>query len=91
MSAFTGGILTLVLMHSQPHLCRVQHLSLRYSGITDVGAEHIGSALGNFAQQNQKLLSLNLTGNKIGDAAASHIAKVTFVLKHIYDYYYDKE
>jgi len=64
-------------------LCRVQHLSLRYNGITDVGAEHIGSALGNVTQQNQKLLSLNLTGNKIGDAGARHLADVRVALQHV--------
>ena len=62
-------------------LCRIQHLSLRYNGITDVGAERIGSALGSLAQQNQKLLSLNLAGNKIGDVGASHIANVRSVFK----------
>jgi len=61
----------------------VQHLSLRYNGITDVGASRIGSALGNFSQQNQNLLSLNLAGNKISDAGASHIANVSSVLAHL--------
>jgi len=59
-------------------LCRVQHLSLRYSGITDVGAERIGSALGNLTRQNEKLLSLNLAGNKISDTGAGHLADVRF-------------
>jgi len=64
-------------------LFRVQHLSLRYNGITDVGAEHIGSALGTAVRQNQKLSSLNLAGNKIGDVGATHIACVRCKLKHI--------
>ena len=53
---------------------------MRYSGITDVGAERIGSALGNVAQQNQKLVSLNLAGNKIADVGAHHLADVRFAL-----------
>jgi len=61
----------------------VQQLSLRYSGITDVGAERIGSALGNVTRQNQKLLSLNLAGNKIGDAGARHLADVRFSLPNM--------
>jgi len=58
--------------------CRVQQLSLRYNGITDIGAVGIGLALGNVMRQNQKLLFLNLTGNKIGDVGAHHIADVRF-------------
>jgi hypothetical protein len=52
----------------------IQHLSLRYNCITDVGAEMIGLALGTITRQNQKLLSLNLTGNKIADKGAHCIA-----------------
>ena len=57
-------------------LCRVQQLSLRHNGITDIGAKQIGLSLGNFTRQNQKLVSLNLTGNKIGDMGVCHIAEV---------------
>jgi len=60
-------------------LCRVQQLSLRYNGITDIGAKQIGLSLGNFTRQNQKLVSLNLTGNKIGDMGVCHIAEVTLL------------
>ncbi len=56
--------------------CRVQHLSLRYNGITDVGAERLGQALGTTNKQNSRLLSLNLTGNRLTDAGAGHIAQV---------------
>jgi len=62
---------------------RVQHLSLRYNGITDVGAERIGSALGTFTRQNQNLMSVNLAGNKIGDVGVCHIAKVCAAVKHL--------
>lgn len=52
----------------------VQNMSLRYCGITDVGAESLGKTLGTTEKQNQKLLSLNLAGNKITDRGAEHIA-----------------
>lgn len=55
----------------------VQHLSLRYCNITDAGAENIGKAIGTTEKQNQKLLSLNLTGNKIADVGAEHLANVS--------------
>ena len=57
--------------------CRVQHLSLRYNGITDVGADLLGKALGTVQTQNMKLLSLNLNGNKITDKGAQSFATVS--------------
>ncbi|KAK2186113.1 hypothetical protein NP493_214g00022 [Ridgeia piscesae] len=52
----------------------VQHLSLRYNGITDIGAEHLGKALGTVQFQNMKLLTLNLNGNKITDKGVQFFA-----------------
>lgn len=52
----------------------VQNLSLRHCGITDKGAELIGQALGSIKKTNTKLISLNLSGNKITDKGAEHIA-----------------
>ncbi|KAJ8311435.1 hypothetical protein KUTeg_010790 [Tegillarca granosa] len=52
----------------------VQNLSLRYCGITDKGAEHLGSALGQIKKSNTKLVSLNLAGNHISDSGMEHIA-----------------
>lgn len=56
---------------------RVQHLSLRYNGITDVGAEQLAKALGTAQMQNMKLLSLNLNGNKITDKGVQFFATVS--------------
>jgi hypothetical protein len=56
----------------------VQHLSVRYNGITAKGSELLGKALGNTTVQNTKLLSLNLNGNKVTDAGVQHLATVLF-------------
>ena len=56
---------------------RIQNLSLRHNSISDKGAESLGKALGNALKQNTKLLSLNLTGNRITDKGAAHIAGVS--------------
>lgn len=53
----------------------VQHLSLRYNCITDKGAQLLGDAIGTLVQQNQKLLTLNLTGNRITDEGVKSLAK----------------
>lgn len=52
----------------------VQNLSLRYCQITDKGAISIGHCLGSAKKANTKLVSLNLTGNSIGDPGAEAIA-----------------
>lgn len=52
----------------------VQNLSLRYCDITDFGAENLGRVLGTSEKQNQKLISLDLTGNKITDKGAEYLA-----------------
>ena len=52
----------------------VQNLSLRHCGITNKGAELIGQTIGSIKKSNTKLISLNLSGNKISDAGAEHIA-----------------
>jgi len=50
------------------------HLSLRYCGITSLGAKYLGESLGSATHQNTRLLSLDLAGNHICDAGASHLA-----------------
>ena len=55
---------------------RVINLSLRYNQITDKGAGLIGRALGTPQTSNQKLVSINLSGNQIGDQGTEHIANV---------------
>ncbi|GFO11884.1 leucine-rich repeat-containing protein 71-like isoform x2 [Plakobranchus ocellatus] len=52
----------------------IQHLSLRHCKITDKGAAGIGSCLGTAKKTNTKLVSLNLTGNLIGDAGVEALA-----------------
>ena len=54
----------------------LHHLSLRYNGITDRGAEELGRLLGSPTRSNQKLLSLNLNGNRITDKGLAFIAEV---------------
>jgi hypothetical protein len=49
---------------------------MRNCGITDVGSELIGIAIGDMKRTSSKLLSLNLSGNFIGDKGAIEIAKV---------------
>ncbi|CAL1530498.1 unnamed protein product [Lymnaea stagnalis] len=53
----------------------IQNLSLRHCKITDKGAASIGRALGTAKLANTKLLSLNLTGNFIGDVGATALAQ----------------
>ena len=55
----------------------VQNLSLRYNCITDKGAQLLGQALGTATHSNQKLVSLNLNGNRISDVGAEHLARVS--------------
>ena len=52
----------------------VQYLSLRNCSITDKGAEAIGHALGTIESLNNKLTSLNLAGNHIGNRGCEAIA-----------------
>ncbi|XP_059156224.1 leucine-rich repeat-containing protein 71-like isoform X3 [Physella acuta] len=52
----------------------IQMLSLRHCGITDTGACGIGRVLGNMKAPNTKLISLNLSGNLIGDVGAESLA-----------------
>ena len=61
---------------SSLHTLRIQHISLRYNRITDVGAERIATTLGTPTACNTKLLSLNLNGNNITDRGATHLANV---------------
>ncbi|CAF1637777.1 unnamed protein product [Rotaria magnacalcarata] len=53
---------------------KISQLSLRYCNITDTGVERIARALGNISRQNWKLLTLNLSGNRIGDIGAQSLA-----------------
>jgi len=55
------------------------NLNLRHNGITDVGAQNISKALGSYKGSNTKLVSLNLTGNKIGDNGAKALAGVNIM------------
>jgi len=52
----------------------VVHLSLRYCGITAVGARHLGQSLGGATKQNCRLVSLDLAGNHLSDTGAAHLA-----------------
>jgi len=63
---------------------RVQNLSLRHCGITNLGAENIGKALGTSIKANLKLVSLNLAGNRISDAGAEHIAIVSCYISQLF-------
>ena len=62
------------------YIDRVQNLSLRHCGITNKGAELIGQTIGSIKKSNTKLISLNLSGNKISDAGAEHIAMVSYCI-----------
>lgn len=64
-------------LHVTTACFRLQNLSLRHCGVTDAGAEKLGKSLGNPQKYNLKLLSLNLTGNRITDVGAEHLAKVS--------------
>jgi hypothetical protein len=55
---------------------RITHLSLRFCHITDKGADRLAYTLGNISTQNRKLLTLNLSGNRIGDDGAQAFATV---------------
>lgn len=53
----------------------VQNLSLRHCGITNKGAVMIGRCLGSAKRTNMKLITLNLSNNKIGDQGLIEIAQ----------------
>ncbi|XP_053379186.1 leucine-rich repeat-containing protein 71-like isoform X20 [Mercenaria mercenaria] len=53
----------------------VQNLSLRHCGITNKGAKMIGRCLGSAKRANTKLLTLNLSNNKIGEEGLEEIAQ----------------
>lgn len=55
---------------------RIVNFSLRFCDITDAEVDQIAHALGNLVTQNWKLLTLSLTGNRIGDNGARALAKV---------------
>lgn len=55
----------------------VQNLSLRNNQIDDEQAKYISLGLGDIRRQNNKLLTLNLNGNLIGDEGAAQIARVS--------------
>jgi hypothetical protein len=58
------------------YLHRIVHLSLRFCHITDEDAAGVAHGLGNMSRQNWKLLTLNLSGNRIGDHGAMAFATV---------------
>uniref|UniRef100_A0A0B7BKQ4 Leucine-rich repeat-containing protein 71 n=1 Tax=Arion vulgaris TaxID=1028688 RepID=A0A0B7BKQ4_9EUPU len=53
----------------------IQNLSLRYCNITDNGAAEMAKLLGTAKYANTKLISLNLSGNLIGDYGAAQLAE----------------
>jgi len=53
----------------------IQHLSLRNNQLDDVAAQNLSFALGDTRRQNNKLLTLNLSCNKITDKGAICIAR----------------
>lgn len=53
----------------------IQNLSLRHCGINDKGAIMLGRCLGSMKRSNTKLLTLNLSNNKIGNAGLEEIAQ----------------
>ena len=67
-------IFTLAVFHI--NFYRIVHLSLRFCDIIDKGAERLAYALGNMLKRNCKLLTLNLSGNRIGDDGAKFFAIV---------------
>ena len=52
------------------------HLSLRFCQITDEDTVGFADGLSNMSRQNWKLLTLNLSGNRIGDQGAMALATV---------------
>jgi hypothetical protein len=55
--------------------CRLKLLSLRFCEIDDVSAAGLAGALWNVDSGNQSLVTLLLTGNKIGDCGAMALAE----------------
>ncbi|CAF3653656.1 unnamed protein product [Adineta steineri] len=53
---------------------KILNLSLRFCNITDTNAERLANALGNMSKQNWRLLTLNLSGNQIGDNGGKSFA-----------------
>lgn len=53
----------------------VQNLSLRNNQLDDDAVNFISYALGDIRRQNSKLLTLNLSSNKISDAGAIYLAR----------------
>ena len=53
------------------------HLSLRYCGITWLGARYLGQSLGDATTgpPNTRLLTLQLAGNHVCDAGVAHLAR----------------
>jgi hypothetical protein len=54
--------------------CRLKFLSLRFCGIDDISAAGLAGALWNLDNGNLSLVTLLLTGNKIGDRGAEALA-----------------
>ncbi|KAL8587496.1 hypothetical protein ACOMHN_000902 [Nucella lapillus] len=53
----------------------LQHLSLRFCQVDDLNALGLGTALGTLLTWNKKLLTLNLSNNRITDVGAGHLAR----------------
>jgi hypothetical protein len=56
----------------------VQNLSLRNNQIDDDAVNYLAYSLGDIRRQNTKLLTLNLSCNKISDSGAIYLARVCF-------------
>ena len=76
---FQVGLLICVEIPLIRLLRRVAHLSLRFCEITDADADRLANALGNPSTHNWRLLTLCLTGNRIGDNGAKSLATVSSI------------
>ncbi len=63
-----------ILLHEKNS--NLQNLSLRNNQIDDISCEHLSLALGDVKTRNEKLITLNLSSNSIGDDGAKFIARV---------------
>ena len=61
-----------LLVHGQSQLL---HLSLRFCQLSDVHAYGLGHALGTSKSANNRLTTLNLSNNHLGDQGARHLAR----------------
>jgi len=60
------------------YLFSVQNLSLRNNQLDDDAVNFLSYAIGDLRRQNTKLLTLNLSCNKISDSGGVYLARVGF-------------